>query len=62
MVRRKGPKVLGVILTVKIDEDLVRRLDEAAFKESKPGKLVSRSDLVRALLGEALDARDKRKR
>lgn len=52
---------MGAMLTLRISEEMMKRLDELAFERSRPGAIVSRGDVVRDLLADALK-RTKRKR
>ena len=44
-------------MAIRLEHDLVARLERAAAQESKPGLVLSRSDLVKVLLEEGLARR-----
>lgn len=50
-----------VLMTVRVQNAVVRRLDEIAerMRQERSGLQVTRSDVVRMLLDEALAAREK---
>jgi len=57
MAKKKAPKSgLGSILYVRASPKLLAQLDARAAKERKeePGRIVSRADVARRLLWEAL--------
>jgi len=49
-----------VNFSIKLDDETIKRLDKLA-KELVPGSVLSRGHVIRALLAQSLDARDREK-
>jgi len=61
MAKKKTDEAGGltVVLAVNVTEEMAAALDRRAYEESKPGEMVSRSEIVRrALAGYLLVGRD----
>jgi hypothetical protein len=48
-----------IAVGLRVESDLLREIDEEAFRMSKPGAIITRTDAMKALLREALAARRK---
>jgi hypothetical protein len=61
MGRRPASNPLSVQLAFRVDEDTGRALDHEMKIESKPGLAISRNDVARILIMEALAQRAKKR-
>jgi hypothetical protein len=61
MAKKKFTGEFGYLISVKLPDDIRIRLDAELRKEkeSRPRMKTTVSDVVRVLLGEALEARDR---
>jgi hypothetical protein len=62
MGRRPSSNPLSIQLAFRVDEKMGEALDAEIDVEQKPGLVLSRNDVARILLAEALDARAQARR
>ena len=54
----KAPVETGThSMAMRVEKELLARIDEATRKESKPGLVLSRTDMIRVLVEEGLERR-----